>query len=97
MLLTRDLPPPSASESPQRDDSHWRCNQRLTAALLLAWFVASFIATFFARELNSWRFGWPLGFWVAAQGAPLLYVLLVGIYARQMRRIDQRRAATEAH
>jgi len=45
---------------------------------------------FFARELSTFSaFGWPFSFYMAAQGLTLLYVALVGLYARRMRRLDK--------
>jgi putative solute:sodium symporter small subunit len=66
----------------------WRASQRLTAALLVAWFGITFGVTYFARELGGSVFGWPFSFWVAAQGALLVYLVLVYVYARRMARID---------
>ena len=66
----------------------WRRSQRVTAWLLGAWFIVSFGVTFFARELSLSVFGWPFSFWVAAQGALIVYVLLVAVYARLMDRLD---------
>jgi putative solute:sodium symporter small subunit len=77
----------------QADDvakSRWRASQRVTAALLAVWFVVTFGVAFFARELSASVFGWPLSFWVAAQGAPLVYLVLVAVYARRMSRLDAR-------
>ena len=73
--------------------AYWRKNLRITAALLVAWFVVTFVVTFFARELRFSFFGWPFSFWVAAQGALLVYLALIGIYAWLMNRLD---AAMEA-
>jgi putative solute:sodium symporter small subunit len=67
---------------------YWRKTLRLTAWLLLIWFLASFVTTYFARELNFSFFGWPFSFWLGAQGIPLLYVLIVGYYAWAMNRLD---------
>ena len=67
---------------------YWRKNLRITAALLAAWFVVTFGVTFFARELSLRLFGWPFSFWVAAQGALLVYLALIGIYASFMNRLD---------
>lgn len=68
---------------------HWQRGRRLTAGLLAAWIGVGFIAPYFARDLSShWLLGWPLGFWLAAQGGPLIYLLIVGLYDRRMRRID---------
>ena len=66
----------------------WRRSQRVTAWLLGAWFIVSFGVTFFARDLSLSVFGWPFSFWVAAQGALIVYVLLVAVYAQLMDRLD---------
>ena len=67
----------------------WRARQRITATLLAVWFGVTFGVAYFARELNGSVFGWPFSFWVAAQGAPIVYLLLVGAYAWLMRRLDE--------
>ena len=50
---------------------------------------------FFARELSTLAlFGWPLSFYLAAQGVSLLFLLILAVYALCMRRFDaQLRAA----
>ncbi len=71
-------------------DTHWHQTRRLTAILLLAWLLTGFGAVFFARELTGLTiFGWPLSFYLAAQGASLVYLALIGIYAWRMRRLDR--------
>ncbi|WP_211444971.1 DUF4212 domain-containing protein [Collimonas humicola] len=74
--------------------SHWRSTRRLTLALLLVWFVLTFAVIFFARELASitW-FGWPLSFYMAAQGLALGYLLIVTLYTWQMHKTDRRHQA----
>ena len=67
---------------------HWRRTRVLTAALLLVWFGVSFVTVFFAAELRQRFFGWPLGFWIASQGALLVFLLVVVVYAWAMGRID---------
>ena len=67
---------------------HWTANLRLTAVLLGIWFVVSFVLIFFARDLNFSFFGWPFSFWVAAQGALLVYGFITWFYARRMSRLD---------
>ena len=67
---------------------HWAANLRLTAVLLGIWFVVSFVLIFFARDLNFSFFGWPFSFWVAAQGALLVYAVITWFYARRMSRLD---------
>ena len=79
---------------PQR--RYWRHTLRLTAALLGVWFVVTFVVAYFARELQFTLFGFPFSVWVAAQGAPLVYLLLIGVYARAMNRLDHRHGAAES-
>ena len=81
-----------ADAAPRR---HWRASLRLTAVLLLVWFGVTFGVAYFARELNGRLFGWPFSFWVAAQGAPIVYLGLVGCYARRLRRLDEAHGLTE--
>jgi putative solute:sodium symporter small subunit len=72
-------------------DEHWRRARRVTMLLLLAWFGATFCTVFFARELAAWSlFGWPLSFYLAAQGVQLLYLAIIGVYALAMARLDRR-------
>ena len=73
--------------------AHWRQTRRVTALLLALWLVTSFGAVWFARDLAHWSlFGWPLSFYMAAQGASLVYLAIIGTYAWLMRRADQRYA-----
>ncbi|MCX8521166.1 MAG: VC_2705 family sodium/solute symporter, partial [Rhodoferax sp.] len=53
----------------------------LHTGLLLVWFVASFGVVFFARNLQTFFRGWPVGFWFAAQGALLVFIAIVVVYA----------------
>jgi putative solute:sodium symporter small subunit len=72
-----------------RERRAWRHNLRWIAALLVIWFVVSFVVSWFARELRFDFFGWPFSFWVAAQGALIVYVLMTALYAWHMNRVDQ--------
>jgi putative solute:sodium symporter small subunit len=74
---------------------YWRRNLCLTGLLLFVWFLVSFVVTYFARELNFSFFGWPFSFWVGAQGALVVYVLIIGLYARVMNRLDQAHGVAE--
>lgn len=74
------------SDEPGR--SRWRRSQRITAWLLGAWFLMTFGAVFFARDLSRPMFGGPFSFWVASQGLLIVYVVLVWVYARSMHRLD---------
>ena len=75
----------------QRTDNHrsyWRKNRAVIAVLLLIWFAVTFGVSYFARALQFSFFGWPFSFWMAAQGALLVYCLIIGFYAWYMNRLD---------
>ena len=68
---------------------YWRKNLILTAILLAIWFVVTFVVSYFARELNSITvLGFPLGFYMGAQGSLIIYVLIIWYYAHYMNRLD---------
>ena len=75
------------SENHQR---YWQKNLRITAILMGIWFVVTYVVSYFARDLSFSFFGWPFSFWMAAQGAPLVYLVLVLVYAAAMNRLDRR-------
>jgi putative solute:sodium symporter small subunit len=75
---------------------YWVQTRRLTAVLLLAWFVVTFVGTYFARELRYSFLGWPFSFYMAAQGSLIVYLLIVYVYARAQRRRDLAFGVAEA-
>jgi putative solute:sodium symporter small subunit len=79
----------------ERHRQYWRSNLRITGLLLAIWFVVTFVIGFYARELNFTFFGWPFSFWVAAQGALIVYVLIIGYYAWYMNRLDREYGVAE--
>lgn len=74
---------------------YWRRTLRLTALLLLIWFVVSFVVSYYARELSFDFLGWPFSFWVAAQGSLVVYGLIIGYYAWAMNRLDREHGVQE--
>jgi putative solute:sodium symporter small subunit len=74
---------------------YWRKNLNITAILLGIWFVVTFVIGWFARDLNFSFFGWPFIFWVAAQGALIVYVIIIWYYARYMDRLDHEHGFAE--
>jgi putative solute:sodium symporter small subunit len=73
-----------------KHNEYWRRNLKYTAVLLAVWFVATFVEAWYARELNTITFfGWPLGFWFSAQGSLAIYVVIIGIYAVLMKKLDK--------
>ena len=77
---------------------HWRRTRRLTIVLMALWLGTGFCTVFFARELSAVTvFGWPLSFYMAAQGASLVCLAIIGAYAWRMRRYDRDYARAMAH
>ncbi len=63
--------------------------RRLTLLLLLVWAGTTVLPLVLARH-PSWQIaGWPLDFWVAAQGSILVYLVLVVFYAWQVNRWER--------
>lgn len=83
-------PTKEASASDEVRDQHWQSNLRITGLLLGVWFLVTFVLGFYARELDFSFFGWPFSFWVAAQGALIAYIAIIGFYAWYMNRLDRR-------
>ncbi len=77
-------------ELTQGHKEYWRKNLALTAILFVIWFIFTFVEIWFARELNTVTFlGFPLAFYMSAQGSLAIYVTLIGIYALQMKKLDK--------
>lgn len=72
----------------QKHVEYWNRNLKVTALLLAIWFVVTFVCSWYARELNEISFIGPLGFYMGAQGALIVYVLIIWFYARFMNRLD---------
>ena len=74
-------------------DLHDVRHLKLKAGLLLLWALVSFGATYFARDLQALVIGgWPLGYWIAAQGAVLVFIAIVVVYAWAMNRFERQDA-----
>ena len=68
---------------------YWRRVRTLTLLLLLLWFVVTFGVIFFARELAGLTLlGWPVPFYMAAQGTTLIYLLIIAGYALAMQKLE---------
>jgi len=76
-------------ELTEKHKEYWRKNVTITITLLAIWAIVTYGIGFFARDLNFNFFGWPFSFWVGAQGAPAIYVALIGFYAWYMNRLDK--------
>ncbi|VVE57312.1 DUF4212 domain-containing protein [Pandoraea commovens] len=70
---------------------HWRRTLWLVAVLMVIGFVVTFVPQFWAREWASVRIaGWPLPFYMGAQGSILIDIGLIIVYALMQRLNDAR-------
>jgi putative solute:sodium symporter small subunit len=82
--------PGLATPRSRRQLRYWRRNVRLTAGLLLIWFVVTFVAGWYAADLNQFELmGFPVGFYTFAQGGPLVFLAIIFTYTRFMNRLDR--------
>ncbi|EKE77322.1 RNA polymerase sigma-32 factor [Oceanibaculum indicum P24] len=57
---------------------------------LAIWFFFSFVVHFFVSALNEINFiGFPLGFYMAAQGSLIAFVVLIFWYSAKQNQIDE--------
>ena len=72
--------------------AYWRANLKLLAALLVVWFVVSFgFGILLKEQLDAFSFfGFKLGFWWAQQGSIYVFLILIGVYALAMNRLDRK-------
>ena len=68
---------------------YWLRTRRLTFRLLFVWVIFTFVLNWFAAELNGFNLiGFPLGFYMAAQGTLVIYLVIIGFYNRRMRQLE---------
>ncbi|QTX21500.1 DUF4212 domain-containing protein [Comamonas aquatica] len=84
---------PAAGGGQMPPDLHDTHHLWLKAILLAVWVVFSFGVCFFARDLQAWVQGWQLGYWMAAQGAVLMFMLIALVYCVVMDRFESRSAS----
>ena len=72
-------------------EQYWKKNIQIVSILLIIWFLASFgfgiILADYLDEISF--FGFKLGFWFAQQGSILIFVAIIFIYIRSMKKLDQ--------
>ncbi|HXV06825.1 MAG TPA: DUF4212 domain-containing protein [Burkholderiales bacterium] len=74
----------------EKHQEYWRRNLVITGILLVIWFVVTFVVQYFAVPLEEVTFfGFPLAFYMGAQGSLIIYVLVIWYYARRMGKLDQ--------
>ncbi len=63
--------------TPEQKEAYWRRTSKLMWTIMVIWFLASFVVHMFATSLNEIVIiGFPLGFYMAAQGSLIIFVVL---------------------
>ncbi|MBL8672620.1 MAG: DUF4212 domain-containing protein [Alphaproteobacteria bacterium] len=75
--------------TPDQIQGHWRKTSRLMWTLMILWAFFSFVVHVFARQLNEIVIaGFPMGFYMAAQGSLIAFVVLCFYNAYAQDKID---------
>ena len=79
-----------AAMTPEKRDAYWSRTSRLMWIIMAWWVFFSFLIPAFAVQLNTISIlGFPLGFYMAAQGSLISYVVLCFWNASAQNKIDQ--------
>jgi putative solute:sodium symporter small subunit len=77
---------------------HWKRTTRLMLVHLGIWFFFGYIIHMFVYSLNKFTIpilGFPLGFYMAAQGSLIVFVVQLFLFARQQNKIDRQHGYAE--
>jgi putative solute:sodium symporter small subunit len=78
------------------DQRHWAATTRLTWTMLAIWAIFSFIIHMFAVALNGTSIlGFPVGYYMAAQGSLIVFVIMLFWFARAQDKIDRDHGVAE--
>jgi putative solute:sodium symporter small subunit len=80
------------------DEAHWKRTTRLMLTHLAIWFFFGYIVHMFVKPLNTIVIpvlGFPLGFYMAAQGSLIVFVVMLFLFARQQDQIDREHGVAE--
>ena len=71
-------------------DEHWRKTSKLMILMMALWFFFGYIIHAFVTPLNGIKiFGFPLGFYMAAQGSLIVFVAMLFWFAKAQDNIDR--------
>jgi putative solute:sodium symporter small subunit len=81
---------PSAVVDQATAKAYWKRTSSLMWMVLLIWFLSGFVIHIFAPSLNAIHIlGFPLGFYFAAQGSLIVFVVGLYWFARRQNQIDE--------
>jgi putative solute:sodium symporter small subunit len=78
---------------------HWARTRNLMIVHIVIWFVFSYVVHWIAPALNKMTvplLNFPLGFYMAAQGALIVFVVQLFVFSWQQEKIDRECGMAEA-
>ena len=80
----------------QGADRYWQRTSALMWTMFAIWVFFSFVIHFFVNSLNEIKIlGFPLGFYMAAQGSLIAFVAMLFIFAKRQDTIDREEGVAE--
>ncbi len=82
----------ATSGTSANDQAHWKKTTRLMFIHLGVWFFFGYVIHMFVNVLNKVTIpvlGFPLGFYMAAQGSLIVFVVMLFMFAKQQDNIDR--------
>ncbi len=78
-----------STETSQKE-LHWSRTRNLMIIHMVIWFIFSYVVHWIAPALNKMSImHFPLGFYMAAQGSLLVFVIQLFVFAKQQEKIDR--------
>lgn len=82
---------PKKLPAAERAQLYWKENLRLITILLTIWFLVTYIPVLFVNQFNQIVIaGFPLGYYMAAQGSLIVFVVMIFYYAYAMNKLDDK-------
>lgn len=79
-----------------KDEVYWQKTMNLMYLMMGLWIFFSFIIHMFVKPLNAVMIaGFPLGFYMAAQGSLIAFVAMLFWFARRQDQIDRESGVAE--
>jgi len=80
------------ADTKANQEAHWAATTRLMFIHLGVWIFFGYIIHMFVNQLNAITIPvlkFPLGFYMAAQGSLIVFVVMLFMFARQQDKIDR--------
>ncbi len=90
-LQTKDAEMTKVDIDQQKLETYWKENRNLVLTMLGIWFAVSYLLQFFSSALNGVVIaGFPLGYYMGSQGALIIFVVMIFVYAKKMNDLDKK-------